>query len=524
MQTVAKLNTSGLQEVSASTTLSPLQDLGLTPEILSSAIVELAPENNETTLHVKSPLCGKASHKHKSSKILGPDSILKEKDCKPYWTDYCKEISSRLLSPTEIGLQDSLPNSWNSCSGETVANSWFSTDLKIVQKPNSQKIFSASSTYSLVASTVSGDTQVRSKRIRVYPTPDQGRIYEFWIQASRFVYNLAVEKLKGLEGSTPHWQGEFSKTILNELPDEMKKAPYQVKKIAIRDAIAALKEGKKRVAQGVISHFNLKFRSRKSQAQSCFIPKSAINKGGFYPDLSGPVFMTEKLPDHLMDSRLICSRGKWYISIPREVEQHGAENQGRVVSIDPGVRNFATIFSEEVFGHIGQGDVGRISNLCKHLDRLLTKHNGVRRRAAGRIRDKIQNLVSELHNKTVRFLVDSFDIILLPTFNVSQMVVKKARKLRRKSVRQMLTLSHYKFAQKLLDKAWENGKLVIRTNEAYTSKTNSWTGEINPNLGGSKTILVDGVLVDRDINGARGNFLRALVDTPSLQDCVVSIC
>lgn len=505
-------------------TLNRLQALELNQEVLLSATVESAPENSPTILQDKSPSCGKTFHKPKSSKTLVPDSTLKEKDCKPYWTDFCKEISSRLLSPTEIGLQDSLPNSWNSCSGETVANSWFSTDLKIVRKPSLLKIFSASSTYSLVASTVSGGTQIRSRKIRNYPDPDQERIYNFWIRASRFVYNVTVEKLKALEGPTPHWQGEFTKNILDNLPDDIKAAPYQVKKIAVRDAIFALKEGKKRVAKGLISHFALKFRSRKSQVQSCFIPKSAIHKGGFYPDISGPVFMTETLPEQLMDSRLICSRGKWYISVPQEVKQHGAENQGRVVSIDPGVRNFATIFGEEVFGHIGKGDVGRISNLCKYLDRLLSKPNGVRRRAAGRIRDKIQNLVTELHNKTVRFLVDSFDIILLPTFNVSQMVVKKARKLRRKSVRQMLTLSHYKFAQKLLDKAWENGKLVIRTNEAYTSKTNSWTGEVNPNLGGSKTILVDGIPVDRDINGARGNFLRALVDTPSLKDCVVSVC
>src|SRR5690606_2493042 len=113
MQTVARLNTSGLQEANASTMLSPSQALELTPEVLSSATVELVPENNETTLYVRSPSCGKTSLKPRSSKTSVPDSTLKEKDCKAYWTDYCRVISSRLLSPTEIGLQDSLPNSWN---------------------------------------------------------------------------------------------------------------------------------------------------------------------------------------------------------------------------------------------------------------------------------------------------------------------------------------------------------------------------------------------------------------------------
>lgn len=53
-----------------------------------------------------------------------------------------------------------------------------------------------------------------------------------------------------------------------------------------------------------------------------------------------------------------------------------------------------------------------------------------------------------------------------------------------------------------------------------TSKTVSWTGEINHKLGGAKTVVskVDGRRMDRDYNGARGIFLRALGDTPMLRD------
>ncbi|WP_242046244.1 MULTISPECIES: transposase [Calothrix] len=86
----------------------------------------------------------------------------------------------------------------------------------------------------------------------------------------------------------------------------------------------------------------------------------------------------------------------------------------------------------------------------------------------------------------------------------------------------MLTLSHYRFKQFLKHKAFENNKLVIDVNEAYTSKTVSWTGEIIHNLGGGKFIksLTDGRVMPRDLNGARGIFLRALVDTPSLRECI----
>ena len=56
---------------------------------------------------------------------------------------------------------------------------------------------------------------------------------------------------------------------------------------------------------------------------------------------------------------------------------------------------------------------------------------------------------------------------------------------------------------------------------AYTSKTCSWSGEIVNKLGGARYITgQDGITVERGINGARGAFLRALVDTPALADCV----
>ena len=64
-----------------------------------------------------------------------------------------------------------------------------------------------------------------------------------------------------------------------------------------------------------------------------------------------------------------------------------------------------------------------------------------------------------------------YDIILLPTFKSQEMCKRGKRKLRKKSVRQMLTLSHYRFKQRLKQKALEYGVQVIDVCEAYTSKT-----------------------------------------------------
>ena len=78
------------------------------------------------------------------------------------------------------------------------------------------------------------------------------------------------------------------------------------------------------------------------------------------------------------------------------------------------------------------------------------------RRAANRMRRRIRNLIDEMHHKIARYLADNFDIILLPTFETSDIVMRGKRKLRKKSVRQMLTLSHYRFKRFLKHKAKEN--------------------------------------------------------------------
>ena len=166
----------------------------------------------------------------------------------------------------------------------------------------------------------------------------------------------------------------------------------------------------------------------------------------------------------------------------------------------------------------------------RRRNRQLAKRN--KYRAASRMRVRIGNLTDELHHQAARWLVDNFDVILLPTFETSDMARRGARKLRSKSVRSLLTYAHYRFQKFLTWKAWQVGKELVLVNEAYTSKTCSWSGEIIPNLGGRRAVAgSDGVRVDRDINGARGIFLRTLGDTPALRqaaqeyigNCAVSV-
>jgi putative transposase len=173
-----------------------------------------------------------------------------------------------------------------------------------------------------------------------------------------------------------------------------------------------------------------------------------------------------------------------------------------------------------VHGKIGEGDFKKIFRLCLGLDKLNSKMTKAKSRqkrnmkkASARLRWKIYDLIDELHKKTASFLVTRFDKIFIPTFETSQMVTK----LTSKTARSMLSFAHFRFKSFLKAKAEEYSCEVMDCNEAYTSKTCSYCGKIH-NIGSKKVMRCDcGANVDRDGNGARGIFLRALlVTTPQV--------
>lgn len=499
--------------------------LGLLQEPCATPACQVA--SKKTICNGKSRGSRKDTRKSKSLPILAAGSTSSEKVCVPYWNEACLENSLQLWSPTLTGLPDSALNSFNGWSNETVARSWFSVDLqKEVRPTNSLKICLPFSPCSPLGATGCENIAIKSRKIRIYPTPIQSAKFRQWMAASRWCYNQTIDFINKIDGSRPHWT-QVKKIILARCPEWMKEVPFQVKGIAVKDACEAFSL-QKRKAKKTGQSFRMKFRSRKTPVQSCFIPATAIKHKSdtaisIYIRIAGILMAAETLPQQHRDSRLVWEHGVWFLAVTfREQTQTVAENQGRACSLDPGVRTFQTFFSTDSFGKIGDQAQQRLIRLMIHLDRLLsrraTSDKRAKRRltlAIGRMRWKIKNLVDELHWKTIRFLLNEFDVIIIPPFASGRMSSRAGRNLRNKSVRAMLGLGHSKFRSRLESKAKSEKKTVIIQDESYTSKTCSWSGEIIPNLGGQKRVRSsDGVSMDRDVNGARGIFLRALVDSP----------
>lgn len=351
----------------------------------------------------------------------------------------------------------------------------------------------------------------------MYPDKEQAALLRRWAGTARYVFNQTVEDVKQ-PGTKANWKA-IKTEILHRLPEWAKNTPYQIKSIAIRDACNAVKAAKKKFIQ-TKQFQEVKFRSRKKRLDSIFIPSSAVSSASVYPNLPGSSLRpSEPFPENVThDCRLVIDHGRYFLAVSIDVTPIQPENQRLgVVALDPGVRTFQTFYSPSIAGKLGGGDFGHIVRLCFYLDDLYSRISTAKcrqkkrmRQAAFRIRTQIKNLIDKIHHKAAHWVCTMFDVILIPTFETSQMVSK----LHSQTARAMLTWAHYRFKQFLIQKAVELKAGVIEVSEAYTSKTCSQCGSIQ-GIGSRKVLSCRcGLRIDRDYNGARGIFLRALGDTP----------
>lgn len=250
--------------------------------------------------------------------------------------------------------------------------------------------------------------------------------------------------------------------------------------------------------------------------------------------------------------------------------------RGGVIALDPGVRTFLTGFCETgTTVDIGNKDHRRLLRLLVYRDRLQSrldsgtnaktiKHRQRYRmkRALARFDVRIRNLVDDVHKRTARWLCENFRYVLIPRFNVSQMVHRfkqklganphvavadnrkvsgafahhtaaeldqiertappKAkeewvRKIGRKTVRAMLVWSHYRFRQLLIHTAKRfDWCKVVEVREDYTTKTCGSCGTLSQSVGGSEIFKCNhcGLWSGRDRHAARNILLRFLIEHP----------
>ena len=492
------------------------------------------------------------------------DSISKEKVFTPYWTELSATLASILSLPTKIGFAALGSILSHGCAINSKLRYWFSTKRTLAQSKKWLKIFWQSSTYLAADCTDSGSTSkklLKTVSYQVYPNSYLKLIWKKWVAAVRKVYNISIEQLNKNQGYTKVGKkgGKHGfRTWLKQsglIPQWCKE--LNVSKIldnASMEAYTAWKETDKQskfIGKGKNRRPNpqggLKialFRSIRDQKLTIQFDPTAYKAGRWMvsttkhlakPEFKGQDFCI--LTDGATE--LTYNKGRWFAHFPVEFTIEPTQTK-KVIALDPGLRTFVTGFDGNEFLEFGNNDFQKIAKLCSHLDKLKSQHDKSKghefknkryklNKAMERLRTRIKNLRTELHKQVASYLAKNYDVIVLPTFETSQMVPRKKRKLKNKTARAMMNWAFYQFSQVLEHLCNRYGSKLVRITEEYTSKTCTKCGHVHRKLGSSKNFKCPhcGYEIPRDFNGAVGIFLKAMWDTTflrSVRDVVLSFC
>lgn len=377
------------------------------------------------------------------------------------------------------------------------------------------------------------DNPVRSRRIKIYPTPEQNECFKQYFGAVRYAYNMLVAKYRNV--GEPNLSLKDFRATIEQGPEWLRKIPYEIRDVAVRDFDKARKAHRAKLKKmkqhdpNATLNAKFKFKSKRDKHQSFEVrPRDLVRGRGAFAFLNlGNLKGAENIPPEVETAiRFIRDRlGQTFLAIPRQVakrsESQAPTSQESIVALDPGVRTFQSTYDASgLTTEWGKSDMKRIYRLCLVADKiqsLWSKNKGAKRRsikkAWHRILFKIQHLVREVHRKMTSWLCENYKVILIPKFETSRMVKRGKRKLNSKTSRNMITWSHYAFRKMLMEKSelfpWVT---VVECDEIYTSKTCGHCGDINKNLGSAKTFRCQrcSYVADRDINAARNILIRYL--------------
>ena len=484
--------------------------------------------NNDHPSLPKGICCSNGFPMESLFRTLDLDSISNDKDLFPYWNKQCTELQSNLFLPHQIESPElgshSLNESLNYMGGPSSCWRRIYNPKDLMSKRS--LVFSPVSVIPRVENDLLEENA--TKKIRVYP--EQPELVNRQIDVCRRAYNLCVavyrdwklgDKLIDFtilrrevrefvknEALTRGW--DICTTYIDEACQEAKRSNQAV--------IRKRTQGKKA---------ELSFRKKTTTKQG-FIYQRLPSKG--LPKVLGTLYLTESIPREALgkQARLTRKYSRYFLITKQSIPIAEAKNHGNAIGVDPGVRTFLTTYTPEQANKFGEDfQLNKLRPLGIKLDRLYSKRKklfarwskigtqlredllrGITKRI-NKLKCRREDLIEDLHRRICYWLVTNNDIIFLPSFEVQQMTRKQKRKIGSKTVRGMMDLCHYKFKLMLAWMCRKYGKTLVIVNEAFTSKTQSWDGKIQ-NLGSAKFITDGHIRVDRDINGARGIFLRAI--------------
>lgn len=404
------------------------------------------------------------------------------------------------------------------------------------------------------------------RKIRIYPNKKQVELFNKCIGCSRYIYNKGIHKLKnewiflkekaskegclkcGKELNSSLYckkhlnlkpKINFPLTLsklrpmlmdsdknLNENEKWMKEIPYDTRQLVIKSLIGNIKSSISNLKNGNIKSFSMDYKTKKDIKQVFFVNKKTIQNLNIFKrrlKKKSKIRVRNRYKKYYnmkiqKDCIILKDYKYWYILIPKCKDIKYEKPTYSSCSLDPGVRTFQTMYSPDgVIGKFGDKFALKLNKINKRIDLLKSiktkkKLNSKTKQNINSrcfiLRTKIKNIVNNFQWKLSNYLSKNYNLIMLPKFETKGM--SSSNKLNKKSKRMLLTLSHFKFQEKMKYQCRKFQRKLMIVNESYTSKTCTKCGNIDRKLGSSKLYNCKkcSLEIDRDINGARNIFLK----------------
>ncbi len=471
--------------------------------------------------------------------------------CRPFWNDKLNIISKTIFLPYQFSDKNKNIIKDELLETNFNKNKWFNSSFYNESNPDLRL-------YDIEYKPKNKNKEiVRTQKIKLYFNFQQREVINNFMSGYRYLYNRAISYFQNLKNNNSFYlvnpKDENSKILLNNiekpysyynmryillenLPDWLNNFNMNshLKRQAIEEAFETFNKcmNKYKLKK---REFNLNFKTKKDIQHTINIEKIMISTKQIlfenYKIDNKKVFTENNIREDLSkynycDSSITYNKilNKYFLNLVYKKETEKCNNNN-VCSIDPGVRNFVSLYSDNKIANIGINCNEKINKLNKELDIIKSRLNKKEyignngqiykntkkrkrqlRKAQERKQVKLSNIIKELHNQTSNYLTKNYSLIINTPFESQKMV----QTLGRNTSRIMNNMSYYKFKQQLKGKCEErNVKMEIKE-EYYTSKTCTYCGHIKRDLGNDKTYECNKckIKLERDSNGARNILLR----------------
>ena len=428
-------------------------------------------------------------------------------------------------------------------------NSWFNITSNRKKKPIDKRL-----RYEPYITT----ENLRVKRIEIFPTKDQKAKLLDWMETYRQLYNLTITHRskfmkKGYMASymsvmrptikneiLPNCKSLLERINRNELPSNIRRQstiPAHSIWNAVNDVKKAFDSALANKQAGNIKSFRLRHKKASNPIRTFVIEPGTFSKtcNAFAVTSLGIMESSELFGEVEHECRLAYSSltGKFVLWKPYTKITTVKEYKSDIIALDPGMRTFQNGYSPNGICYkfastseikTKKSNTNKANNKILKGDKikyLLHKIEDVKKipgrnykKYLKRIRNKLTNMITDLHWKTASFLCKNFRTILIGNMSTTGIVKKEKSVLRAFDKKFCIQLSHYKFRERLLSKAKEHYVKCLVVDESYTTQTCGKCGTRNLKVGGNKKFnCIDEICsfkYDRDYNAGRNIYLKAL--------------